>query len=59
MVLGELERIGAGLDRLAQLHRLGGSGSAAGLGETPAAELGAAPSEESSPGADATEETRS
>jgi hypothetical protein len=57
VVLGELERIGAGLDRLAQLHRLGGGGAAA-LGAPPAAELGAAPSAESF-GADATEETHS
>jgi hypothetical protein len=56
VVLGELERIGAGLDRLAQLHRLaGGGGAPAG---PPAAELGAAPVAESF-GADATEETPS
>ena len=47
VVLGELERIGAGLDRLAELQRLGASGAAAGWAAPPAAELGAAPSAES------------
>jgi hypothetical protein len=56
VVLSELERIGAGLDRLAQLQRLAGGGT--GFGAQPAAELGAAPSAESF-GADATEETHS
>jgi hypothetical protein len=55
VVLGELERIGASLDRLAQLQRLAGGGAPAG---PPAAELGAAPVAESF-GADATEETPS
>ncbi len=54
VVLGELDRIGTGLDRLAQLHKLA-SGAPSG---PPAAELGAAPVAESF-GADATEETPS
>jgi hypothetical protein len=45
VVLSELDRIGAGLDRLVQLSRLAGGGSA--FPSPTAAELGAAPTAES------------
>jgi hypothetical protein len=57
VVLGELERIGAGLDRLTRLQQLAG-GRVAGFATPTAAELGAAPTAESQ-GSDVTEETHS